>query len=312
MRIFMSKRWIRQIIFPLLAAIIWGTAFVFQSDAAELIGPFTFNAVRCAMGAAFLTLILLAKDIFYKRSRRAEGAKVPSGRRDCKALWIGGALCGIMLAGAANLQQLGLGEAAPGKAAFITSLYVILVPVLGLFFRKRVSPVIWGSIVLVVIGLYFLCVKEKMQIEKSDFFLFLCALCFAFHIMVVDRVSDRVDGMELSCVQFLVASLISGVGMLLTETVTWGALLACLWPLFYVGVFSGGIAYTLQILAQKNSNPTVVSMLFCLESVFAVLADGLITGGWLTGREWIGSSIMLIAIMMAQLPEGVFKRKKGT
>lgn len=306
----MSRRTVRQILFPLLAALIWGTAFVFQSEAAELIGPFTFNAVRCAMGAAFLALVLLVRDILRKRNRCAIGEEAPREQRNYKALWIGGLLCGIMLAGAANLQQLGLGDTAPGKAAFITSLYVVLVPIFGLFFHKRVPPIVWVSVVLVVIGLYFLCITGKMQIEKSDFFVFLCALCFAFHIMVIDRVSDRVDGTELSCIQFLVAAALSFIGMQLTETVTWSALIACLWPLFYVGVFSGGIAYTLQILAQKNSNPTVVSLLFCLESVFAVLADGLITGAWLTRREWIGSSIMLIAIMLAQLPEGVFKLKK--
>ena len=152
--------------------------------------------------------------------------------------------------------------------------------------------------------MYFLCITGAMRIETSDFFVFLCALCFTGHIMIIDRFSPRVNGVELSCVQFAVVTVISALGMLLTEAPTWEAISACLWPLFYVGVFSGGVAYTLQILAQKNSNPTVVSLLLCLESVFAVLAAGVMTSDWPSGREWLGCALMLAAVVLAQLPEG--------
>ena len=303
----MNRRMIRQIVFPLLAAFIWGTAFVFQSEGAQYVGPFTFNAARCALATLFLALLLLVRDVWKKRTPCKE--KNPP-KRDLKALLIGGVLCGVVLSVAANLQQLGLGQTSPGKAAFITALYVVLVPLFGLFFGRRVRFVTWIGIVLAVIGLYFLCITGEMSIERSDFFVFLCALCFACHILIIDRVSPRVDGVELSCVQFLVVSVVSSVGMLLTETVTWQAIGACIWPLVYVGVFSGGIAYTLQILAQKNSNPTVVTLLLCLESVFAVLAAGVMTGSWLTGREWLGSGLLLIAVILPQLPERMFTKRK--
>lgn len=306
----MNRKWIKQIIFPLVAAVIWGSAFVFQSEGAEHIGPFTFNMVRCAMACLFLGLVLLIRDLWKKYNIRDCAKKSGEQKRDIKALLLGGVLCGSVLACASNLQQFALGSTSPGKTAFITSLYVVLVAVLGLFLGKRVRPIIWIGIVLAMVGMYFLCVTEELRIEKGDFAVLLCAACFACHIMVIDRVSSRVNGVELSFVQFLVVSLESAIGMLLTEVPTLEAIVACLWPLVYVGVFSGGIAYTLQILAQKGSNPTVVSLLLSLESVFAVLTAGLLTGEWMTRREWIGCVLMLIAVILAQLPDGIFLRKK--
>ena len=299
----MKSKWIRQVVFPLVAAIIWGTAFVFQSEGAAYVGPFTFNTMRCAMATVFLGLILLGRDLWQKRKPRAAD-DAPKDKRNVKALLLGGPLCGAMLACASNLQQLGLGATSPGKAAFITALYVVLVPVFGLFLGKRARPVVWIGVALAVAGLYFLCITGKMSVERSDFFVFLCALCFAVHIMIIDRFSPHVNGVELSCVQFAVVTVVSAIGMLLTEAPTWAAISACLWPLFYVGVFSGGVAYTLQILAQKNANPTVVSLLLCLESVFAVLAEGLMMAQWPSVREWIGCGLMLTAVVLAQLPEG--------
>ena len=298
----MKNKWIRQVVFPLVAAIIWGTAFVFQSEGAEYVGPFTFNTMRCAMATVFLGVILFGRDVLAKRKPRADAQ--PAEPREVKTLLLGGGLCGAVLACASNLQQLGLGATSPGKAAFITALYVVLVPVAALFFGKRARPIVWIGVALAVAGLYFLCITGAMRIETSDFFVFLCALCFTGHIMIIDRFSPRVNGVELSCVQFAVVTVISAAGMLLTEAPTWEAISACLWPLFYVGVFSGGVAYTLQILAQKNSNPTVVSLLLCLESVFAVLAAGVMTSDWPSGREWLGCALMLAAVVLAQLPEG--------
>ena len=304
----MNNKWLRPIVFPLIAAFIWGTAFVFQSEAAEHMGPFTFNTARCVMATVFLALLLLGRDLWHKRQGAAQ-AHAPK-KRNGKALLLGGIACGLVLACASNLQQLGLGATSPGKAAFITALYVVLVPVFALFFGKRARALVWIGVVLATAGLYFLCITGTMTIEKSDFFVFLCALCFAVHIMIIDRVSPHVNGVELSCVQFAVVAIVSAVGMLITETPTWEAFVPCLWPLFYVGVFSGGVAYTLQILSQKGGNPTVVTLLLCLESVFAVLAAGVLTGEWPTDREWLGCALMLAAVVLAQLPEDMFKKKQ--
>jgi len=305
----MKSKWLRQVAYPLIAAFIWGTAFVFQSEAAAHMGPFTFNTARCIMATLFLAIVLLVRDVWQKRKKASDGRRVPPPKRNVKALLWGGLACGVVLACASNLQQLGLGATSPGKAAFITALYVVLVPVFALLFGKRARVLVWVGVALATAGLYFLCITGKMTIEKSDFFVFLCALCFAVHIMIIDRVTPKVNGVELSCVQFAVVALISAVGMLLTETPTWEAIMTCLWPLFYVGVFSGGVAYTLQILSQKGGNPTLVSLLLCLESVFAVLAAGVLTGEWLTSREWLGCALMLVAVVLAQLPEGMFKKK---
>lgn len=305
----MKSKWLRQVAYPLIAAFIWGTAFVFQSEAAAHMGPFTFNTARCIMATLFLAIVLLVRDVWQKRKKASDGRRVPPPKRNVKALLWGGLACGVVLACASNLQQLGLGATSPGKAAFITALYVVLVPVFALLFGKRARVLVWVGVALATAGLYFLCITGKMTIEKSDFFVFLCALCFAVHIMIIDRVTPKVNGVELSCVQFAVVALISAVGMLLTETPTWEAIFTCLWPLFYVGVFSGGVAYTLQILSQKGGNPTLVSLLLCLESVFAVLAAGVLTGEWLTSREWLGCALMLVAVVLAQLPEGMFKKK---
>ncbi len=305
----MKNKWIKQIVFPLLAALIWGTAFVFQSEAAVHIGPFTFNTVRGMLAFLSLGLILLGRDLWNKRKGNKQEESVPAEKRNIKALLIGGFLCGTVLAVAANLQQLGLGSTSPGKAAFITALYVVLVPVFSLFFGKKARVLVWIGVALATVGLYFLCITGTMTIETSDFFVFLCAFCFAAHIIVIDRVSPHVNGVELSCLQFLVMAVESAVCMLIVESPTWEAMLACLWPLFYVGVFSSSVAYTLQILAQKNSNPTVVSLLLCLESVVAVLAAGVLTGQWMSSREWIGCVLMLLAVVLAQLPDGIFKKK---
>ena len=305
----MKNKWIKQIAFPLLAALIWGTAFVFQSEAAVHIGPFTFNTMRGMLAFLSLGLILLGRDLWNKRKGNKREESVPAEKRNIKALLIGGFLCGTVLAVAANLQQLGLGSTSPGKAAFITALYVVLVPVFSLFFGKKARVLVWIGVALATVGLYFLCITGTMTIETSDFFVFLCAFCFAAHIIVIDRVSPHVNSVELSCLQFLVMAVESAVCMLIVESPTWEAMLACLWPLFYVGVFSSSVAYTLQILAQKNSNPTVVSLLLCLESVFAVLAAGVLTGQWMSSREWIGCVLMLLAVVLAQLPDGIFKKK---
>ena len=292
----MKRNPIRQIVFPILAAAIWGTAFVAQSVSTEHVQPFTFNAARSII--AFFVLLGLCT--VFSKVRKSKGQK--SSTRSRKDLIIGGVCCGLVLAVAANFQQAGLGNTAPGKAGFITALYVVLVPVLGIFLRRRASLPVWIGAVLAVAGLYLLCIKENFGVQASDLLVLCCAFVFALHIMVIDHFAQRVDGVELSCVQFLTAAIVSGIGAAIFETVSWAGIWQCILPILYVGVFSSGVAYTLQILAQKDSDPTVVSILLSLESVFSVLAGALILGDKLSGREYLGCVLMFAAVILAQLP----------
>lgn len=291
---------IRQNVFPIITALIWGTAFSAQSQcAAAGMQAFTFNMLRSIISCLVLMLVIV---IFSKGPKKIQQQlKNKTYRKDL--LW-GGLCCGLLLAVASNLQQLGLGGTESGKGGFITALYIVIVPVLGIFLKKKASPMIWLSVLLAVAGMYLLCVKEgtSLQISRHDLYLLLCALVFALHILAIDRFANRVDGIQLSLVQFAVAAVFSGVGALLWESFSAAVIRQCIWPLLYVGIFSSGIAYTLQILAQKGSNPTVVSLLLSLESVFAVISAAVFLGEILTPREYLGCGVMLTAVILAQLP----------
>ncbi len=296
---------VRHTLFPLLAAAIWGTAFVAQSVSTDFVRPFTFNFLRSVV-AFFVLLLILC---LFRLARRKTAASTPQKPTDRKALWLGGVCCGTALAAASYLQQAGLSDTSAGKAGFITALYIVLVPVLGLFLHKRASLPVWIAVAAAVVGLYLLCVRENFTIGAGDAYVFACALVFAVHILLIDRFAGRMDGIALSCVQFAVMALLSGAGMLLFETVDRAAIGQCIGPILYVGVFSSGVAYTLQILAQKDADPTVVSLLLSLESVFSVLAGAVILHERLTGREYIGCAFMFIAVILAQLPADICKRK---
>ena len=287
---------IRQNVLPVLAAFIWGTAFVAQSVGADYVEPFTFNAARSAIAFLFLLALCLVR-------RKVQKGVVPSATRSWKDLAVGGLCCGTALTVASNLQQKGLETTTSGKAGFITALYIVIVPILSIFLRKKAPRAIWLSVALAVAGLYCLCITEDFTITGGDFYILLCALCFSVHILVIDHFTQRVDGVELSCAQFLVATLLSSVGMLATESPSPEALALCAWPILYVGIFSSGVAYTLQILAQKDSNPTVVSLLLSLESVFATLAGAVLLHDRMSGKEYFGCVLMLAAVVLAQLPE---------
>ena len=289
----MKSNFIRQNIFPVLAAIIWGMAFVAQSVGADHVGPFTFNAARSFIGFLFLLVLCIGLRLHNKPQ---------CDRRYYKDLIIGGICCGIALTLAVNLQQKGLETTSSGKAGFITALYIVLVPIAGIFLKKKAPRMIWLSVALAVAGLYFLSINEELSVTIGDFYMLICALCFTGHIMVIDHFTNRVNGIELSCMQFLVCALLSGGGMVLTETPTWAGIVSCAIPLLYVGVLSSGVAYTLQILAQKGSNPTVVSLLMSLESVFATVFGALILHEVMSGREIFGCGLMLVAVVLAQLP----------
>lgn len=295
---------IRQNVFPTLAALIWGTSFVAQSVSADYVEAFTFNTARSVVAFLFLSVLCAV----FAQLRKRQGSAPEQMQGSKRDLLLGGFCCGTALTVASNLQQKGLETTTSGKAGFITALYIVIVPIAGLFLKKKAPKAIWISVVLAVAGLYCLCITEDLSITIGDFYVLLCSFCYAAHILVIDHFTQKVDGVELSRMQFLVCAIFSAIGMLVTETPSLEAVLSCIGPILYVGIFSSGVAYTLQILAQKGSNPTVVSLLLSLESVFATLSGALILKDQMSGKEYFGCVLMLAAVMLAQLPEKKAKR----
>lgn len=290
-----SARKMRGNLLLLLASVIWGVAFVAQKSGGEGLGAFTIIGLRSFIGAAGLSLVVPLLDKM-GLSRKSDS---PAQR---KTLWIGGMLCGLALFAATNLQQLGLSDASEGKAAFMTALYIVLVPMLGLFLHRRTNLLNWLAVALAAVGLYFLCAMGETGFGLSDILLLLCALMFSVQIMLVDRFSPKVDGVRLSCIQFLVVGILNVPLMFLLETPTLAGVQNHLGELLYLGLLSSGVAYTLQIIAQKDTEPTTASLLMSLESVFGALAGWLIAGHAMGGYEILGCVLMLGAIVLAQLP----------
>ena len=220
-----------------------------------------------------------------------------------KKLLIGGICCGLALGVASCLQQIGIQHTTVGKAGFITTFYIIIVPIIGLFFKKRCGLNVWAGVVLALAGLYFLCITEGFSIGYGDTMVFLCALAFSVHILVIDHFTELVDGVKMSCIQFFVAAIVSGVGMLVMEQPDIHNILAAWLPILYAGALSSGVGYTLQIIGQKGMNPTIASLILSLESVISVLAGMVILDEQLSSREILGCVLMFIAIVLAQLPE---------
>ena len=279
----------------LLTAIIWGFAFVAQSVGMDYVGPFTFNCVRFFIGG----VVLIPCIAILKKYNGAEGQKKET---DSRTEWIGGICCGVALAAASCLQQIGIMHTTVGKAGFITACYILLVPVFGLFFHKKCGILVWIGVVLAVAGLYFLCIDENLTIGRGDLTVFLCAIVFAIHILVIDHFSPKVDGVRMSCIQFFVSGILCLVPTVLLEHPHMVQLLAAWQPILYAGVLSCGVAYTLQIIGQKGMNPAVASLILSLESVISVLAGILILHQTPTSREVLGCILMFIAILLAQLP----------
>lgn len=295
----MKYNQMRQVVFPILAAFIWGTAFVAQDLCADSIGAFAFNATRYFIAVLALLVVILISDKVKKNKPTLTAQEKKAAN---KQLWLGGLCCGAALAIASNFQQAGLVAGTDaGKAGFITALYVVLVPVSGLFFKRKVSLPTWIAVVLSVVALYLLCIKGDFSLAPGDLLVLVCAVCFAVHILVIDHFTAYCDGVKLSCLQFLFAGIISTICMFIFEDVDFAAILSCALPLLYVGIFSCGVGYTLQILAQKDSNPTVVTILLSLESVFAVIAGAIILKQQMTVREYIGCAIMFAAVILAQI-----------
>ena len=291
----------------MLAAFIWGTAFVAQADAAESIPPFAFSALRSFLGSFVLLIFIFVR-------ARVNKEKVPhvAGRK----LAVAGIICGVVLCIAMNLQQVGIsvypGEVnnIPGRSGFLTAMYVVLVPISGLFFHKKVSVLVWIATVLAVISLWLLCLKNGFGgIYFGDVLMFICAIAFTCHIITVDKFGSEVDGVMLSCVQFFVAGSISLLISLLAEPRVDFQLITEAWlPILYVGVLSSGVAYTLQIIGQKNTEPAVASILMSLESVFAVLGGWIVFHEALSGREMLGCVCMFAAVILSQVPQFIPKK----
>ena len=277
----------------LLTATIWGVAFVAQSVGMDYVEPFTFNGLRNLLGA----LVLLP--VIYGMSGKKAAAVE---KKDTKTLWLGGVLCGLCLCVASSLQQIGIQYTTAGKAGFLTAMYIIMVPVFGLFLKKKCSPFVGISIVLATVGLYLLSIKEGFNIGKGDIYVISCAVVFSIHILVIDYFAPKCNGVKLSCIQFLVCGVLCSVIALVVEEPTISGILAAWLPIAYAGVMSCGVAYTLQIIGQKGMNPTVASLILSLESVISVLAGWLLLHQTLSAREIIGCAIMFAAIILAQLP----------
>ena len=274
----------------LLTAMIWGSSFVAQSAGADLISPAFFNGTRMLLGS------LLLSPLAVYRMRRY----VPASSR--RTLLLGGACCGVLMFTGSYIQQTGIAYTTAGKAGFLTAIYVVLVPVLGIFLKKKPRPILWVSVALACVGLYFLCFTDKtFSLAMGDAAMLGGAVMFALHIMVVDHFSPLVDGVCLSFVQFLTAGSLGMVVAFITEQPSFAALSAAAVPILYTGVFTMGVAYTLQIVAQKDTDPTVASLILCMESVFAVVFGWLILHETLSLREGVGSVFMFVAILLAQL-----------
>ena len=286
----------------MLTALIWGTAFVAQSVGMDYLGPCAFTATRNFIGCvALLPVIALASRL--RSGAQPEEAAPAPGK---KALFGWGAACGLLLGGATLLQQAGMQTASAGKAGFLTALYIVIVPVLGIFLGRRPGLKVWMGVVLALVGAYLLSVKGGAGIASGDLLVIASAVVFSLHILVIDSVPAGVDGVRLSCVQFLVAGAFALVLALFLESFTWRDILSAWVPLLYTGVVSSGVGYTLQILGQRTVNPTVASLILSLESVFAALAGWEILGQALSLRELFGCALVFVAVILAQLPS-----KKG-
>jgi len=296
-----KQKWLGPVLL-FLAALIWGTSFVAQDVGADGgVGSFTYQATRNLLGALSLFLVCAFKDLWQKK----KGTYQPPTPHAKKMLLLGGLGCGLLLCVATVLQQFGIAEnvTSPGKDAFITALYIVFVPVIALFFRRRSQLHVYLCVIVALVGLWLLCMNGA-QITRGDVLVILCSVAFAFHITLVDYVAPHVDGVKLSCIQFAVAAVISAFGMFLVEKPDIQVILRNWFPIFYSGVFSAAIAYTLQILGQKHTQPTVACLLMSLESVFAVISSMILLPDVPapTAREWWGMIIIFAAIIFSQIP----------
>ena len=303
----MDKKQLRNTLMLMACAFIWGTAFVAQSVGSDYMGPYTFLASRSWLACAFLLGLMAVLRKMGKTNPAAE----PGFWQNKKVLLRGGIFCGVALFAASAAQQMGIGTTSTAKAGFMTALYVVLVPVFGLFLGRKGSAQLWVSMVIAVAGLYMLCMKNGFGgIETSDWILLSCAVLFSFQIMSIDHFSPLVDGVRLSLIQFIVVAVESSAAALIFETPTLAEYGANFLPVVYCGVMSSGAGYTLQILGQKELNPAIASLIMCLESVFSALGGWLLLGQNLSMRESAGCALIFAAVVLSQLPFAELRRCK--
>ena len=304
----MNKFVLRQSLLLLLAATIWGVAFVAQSVGMEHVGPYTFLASRSFLGAFVLLPVIYFREQSKKKAGPNDASGNDSDKEGVKHLILAGICCGICLFVASILQQIGIMDTTVGKSGFITAMYIVVVPVLGIFLKKKAGLKIWCGVMLAVIGLYFLCMTPgNIAIQKGDLLIGLCAVVFSFHILTVDYFAEKLDGVKISCLQFLVCGILASIGMFILEQPRVESILAAGLPIAYAGVLSSGVGYTLQIVGQRGLNPTVASLLMSMESVISVIAGWAILGQSLSAREILGCVLMFCAIVLVQLPEKIKK-----
>lgn len=296
-----TKIQMKQSLLLLLAAVIWGVAFVAQSVGMEHVGPFTFNALRSLLGGVFLIPCIF---LLGKLNGEKQVDLLPKEKIERKQLLTGGVLCGCLLCAATNMQQIGILYTTVGKAGFITACYIVLVPIFGMLLGKKTGMGILISVGLAVVGLYLLCLNDSLILGKGDLYVLGCTVLFAWHILTIDHFTELVDGVRMSCIQFLVSGTLSSILMFFLEEPTLEGIMQAGIPILYAGILSSGVAYTLQIVGQKGMNPTVASLILSLESCISVLAGWLLLKQTLSLRELIGCAVMFGAILIAQLPVG--------
>ena len=312
---------LRNTFFLFLTAMIWGASFVAQSVSMDYIGPFTFICLRSVIGGLFLIPVIIVLDGIRRKSQN-ESANVVSSENTLhniemdiekeekqrlswknKQLIEGGIVCGILLFFANCFQQTGIQYTTVGKAGFITTFYIIIVPLIGLFFKKYCGILTWIGVVIALAGLYFLCITQKLTIQRGDALILCCSVLYAGQILAIDHYNPFVDGVKMSCIQFLTGGVLGAVFMFLFENPSVAMILSAAGPILYTGIMSTGVGYTLQIVGQKGLNPTVAALILSLESVFSALSGYVFLHQVLTTRELIGCVLMFIAIVLAQLPD---------
>ena len=295
---------LKQTILPIITALIWGTAFVAQDVCADHITAMTFNTLRFFIAVVFLIIV---KAVIFLARRSIKGSRLdtlrPPRGEYAKRLFIAAFLCGTALAVASILQQAGMDRGTDsGKSGFITALYVVLVPIGGLFLKKRVRPVFWLALFLAVTGLYLLCINGSLTLAPGDLLTLLCAVAFTVQILLIDRFAPGLDSIDFCCAEFITAGVWSLIGMLLFESPSLPAIGECILPVLYVAIFSSGVAYLLQIVAQREGDPAIVTILFSLEAVFSAIASAIILRQRMSLREYTGCALMFAAVIIAQLP----------
>ncbi len=283
----------------IIAALIWGCAFVAQSSGMDYVKPLTFNGIRCIIAG----VVLIPAVIIFDNIKKKNGTYKKITDSEKKNLLFGGICCGFAVFAATTIQQYGIAQTTVGKAGFISVLYVLIVPFFGLIFKRKPPKLIWFCSLLAIAGLYFLCMNKNFSVSYGDFIVFLGAIGYSVHIMVVDHFAVNVDGVKLSCIQFLVAGMISLFAIVVVDRPSISSILDAWLPILYAGALSGGVGYTLQIIGQKWTDPSIASIIMSLESVFAVIAGAILLHQIPTFRELLGCTLMFIAIIIVQISE---------